>query len=135
MNDIIIGQRASLHKAFSLHDVEIFAALSEDINPVHLDAEYAKSTIFAKPIVHGFLVGSLISAVIANQLPGKGSIYLHQQMDFKKPVFHDDLITANVEVTDINYEKSIYHLRTWCENEKNEVVLNGVAIIKKMNYE
>lgn len=127
---IQIGQSASLSKSFSSEDVFLFASLSKDTNELHLNEDYAKTTVFRKRIVHGFLGGSLISAVIGTILPGKGAIYLHQDMDFKKPIYLDEMITAIVTVVDAKYEKGIYYLRTECKNQEGEVKILGNAVIK-----
>lgn len=125
-----IGQTASLKKAFSDEEVEAFSELTLDKNPIHLDEEYATQSRFGKRIVHGFLVGSLISAVFGTKLPGEGAIYLHQEMDFRKPVYHDDEITATVTITEINKEKSVLCFNTKCENQKGEIVIEGKAVLK-----
>lgn len=131
MIELKIGQEASISKSFSDKDVELFSKLSLDNNPVHLEDNFAAQTIFKKRIVHGYLYGSLISAVIGTQLPGPGSIYLHQEMNFKKPVYLDETVTATVKVTDINHEKSIIYLETVCvKNDDKQIVLEGKAIIK-----
>ena len=127
---IFIGQTASISKTFSSEDVYAFSDLSMDTNPLHLDENYAKSTIFGRRIVHGFLSGSLISAVIGTILPGEGAIYLHQDMDFKKPVYLDEKITATVTVVRKNEEKHIFYLDTKCANDDGEVKIEGTAIIK-----
>ena len=98
--------------------------------PIHLDLVYAEQSMFGKRIVHGFLVGSLISAVFGTQLPGEGAIYLHQEMNFRKPVFHGEEITATVVVTNIRRDKSILYFDTTCVNERGEVVIDGKAILK-----
>jgi acyl dehydratase len=131
--DISVGDSASTVKQFSSEDVLAFAALSTDFNPVHVDEAYAKQSFFGKRIVHGFLAGSLISATIASKLPGEGSIYLHQDMDFVKPVYLDDTITATVEVTGLKKEKNIVTLNTYCRNQRDEVVIKGTAVIKLLN--
>ena len=124
------GQTASLTKSFSADDVELFAALSMDKNRIHLDDQYAEKSIFHQRIVHGFLSGSLISAVIGTLLPGEGSIYLHQDMDFRNPVYIDEEITAVVTVERVNEEKHVCYLRTVCANNHGEVKIEGNAIIK-----
>ena len=86
--------------------------------------------MFGKRIVHGFLVGSLISAVLGTQLPGEGAVYLHQEMNFRKPVYHGEEITATVIVTNIRKDKPILCFDTICENEKGEVVIDGKAVLK-----
>ena len=130
IEDFYVGQSASLTKVFKSDEVEAFAEMSLDKNPIHLDEDYAEHSRFGRRIVHGFLVGSLISAVFGTQLPGKGAIYLHQEMDFRKPVFHNDEITAIVTVTNIRKDKSILYFDTRCENNKGEVVIEGKAVLK-----
>ncbi len=130
IEDFYIGQSASLTKVFKSDEVEAFAEMSLDKNPIHLDEDYAEHSRFGRKIVHGFLVGSLISAVFGTQLPGEGAIYLHQEMDFRKPVYHNDEITAIVTVTNIRKDKSILYFDTRCENGKGEVVIEGKAVLK-----
>lgn len=125
-----VGDSAQITKKFSSNDVELFAELSLDKNEIHLNEQYAAATMFKTRIVHGFLAGSLISAVIGTILPGRGSIYLHQDMDFKKPVYIDEMITAIVTITEIKSEKNIYYLNTECVNEDGEIKIQGNAIIK-----
>jgi 3-hydroxybutyryl-CoA dehydratase len=130
ITDYHIGQQEYLSKVFTLNDVRQFAKLSLDTNPVHLDEEYAKATFFKQRIVHGFLVGSLISAVLGNKLPGPGAIYLHQELNFKKPVYFGDEIKALVKIIDIKLEKSLLFLETTCYKNKTEIVIEGKAIVK-----
>jgi len=125
-----IGDSAQMSKVFTFEDVKNFAELSGDINPVHLDENFASTTIFGKPIVHGFLFSSMISALLANKLPGPGSIYIHQELNFKAPVFHGEKVTAIVEIEEIKSEKSIYILKTECIKNDSEIVLTGKAVIK-----
>jgi 3-hydroxybutyryl-CoA dehydratase len=130
MNNLKIGQEATISKSFSEKDVKIFSELSNDNNPVHLDEIYARNTIFQKRIVHGYLYGSLISAVIGTKMPGPGSIYLYQEMNFKKPVFMNEIVTALVRITELKPEKSLVFLQTICYKNNDEIVLEGKAIIK-----
>ncbi|MBQ7712076.1 MAG: MaoC family dehydratase [Bacteroidales bacterium] len=130
MSDFFVGQSASMSKQFSQEEVDAFSKMSLDINPIHLDEAYAAKTLFGRRIIHGFLSGSLISAVIGNILPGEGAIYLHQDMDFRKPAYTDDVLTATVTVERINPEKHILYLNTVCTNEKKEVVIEGSAVVK-----
>lgn len=125
-----IGQFASMKKVFSDKDVETFAELSSDKNPIHLDEDFANQSLFGRRIVHGFLVGSLISAVFGTKLPGEGAIYLNQEMNFRKPVYHGDEITATVIVTNIKKDKGILYFDTKCENNKGEIVIDGKAVLK-----
>ena len=130
IEDFYVGQSASLKKVFSSDDVKAFAELSLDKNPIHLDEAYAEQSLFGKRIVHGFFVGSLISTVFGTVLPGEGAIYLHQEMNFRKPVYHGEEIKATVTVTNIKKEKSILYFDTKCENERGEIVIDGNAVLK-----
>lgn len=130
IEDFYIGQSASLKKVFKSDEVRAFAEMSLDKNPIHLDEDYAEHSRFGRRIVHGFFVGSLISAVFGTLLPGEGAIYLHQEMDFRKPVYHDDEITAIVTVTGIKKDKSVLYFDTRCENNQGEVVIEGKAVLK-----
>ena len=130
IEEFYVGQSASLKKVFTSDDVKAFAELSLDKNPIHLDEAYAEQSLFGKRIVHGFYVGSLISAVFGTILPGKGAIYLHQEMNFRKPVYHGEEIIATVVVTNIKKEKSILYFDTKCENGRGEIVIDGKAVLK-----
>lgn len=130
VEELKIGQSCELKKMFTEEDVKTFASLSLDTNPVHINKDYAKDSIFKAQIVHGFLSSSLISAVIGTKMPGPGSIYLHQDLNFKKPVYIGEEVKAVVKITDIKKEKSIITLETFCYNEKDEIVVEGCAIIK-----
>ena len=130
IEEFYVGQSASLKKVFSSDDVKVFAELSLDKNPIHLDETYARQSLFGIRIVHGFFVGSLISAIFGTVLPGEGAIYLHQEMNFRKPVYHGEEIKATVTVTNIKKEKSILYFDTKCENERGEIVIDGNAVLK-----
>lgn len=129
INDFYLGQTAKLTHCYSEEEVNQFAEISGDHNPVHLDAEYAKNTRFGKKLVHGFLSGSLISAVLGNVCPGEGSIYMNQNMDFLRPVFIGDTITAKVVVTAIDKEKKQMLLTTTCINQNGKTVIDGSALM------
>lgn len=130
--EIKLGDSAFITKTITKEDVEEFAKLSLDINPIHLDQEYGKSSIFKDNIVHGMLVASLISAVIGNDLPGHGTIYLGQDLKFMKPVYIGDTCTATVTVIEKKDEKHIIVLDTVVSagNDEN-VVIKGQAVVKK----
>lgn len=132
MSKFKIGQKASLEKVFTDEDVRTFAKISLDSNPVHLDDAYAKETMFKGRIVHGFLTGSLISAIIGTILPGEGTIYLNQILNFRKPVRIGETVKATVEVIGIREEKKILTLNTYCENSHGEIVIEGNAVVKVM---
>ena len=124
-----IGTSASLSKTITGDDITQFAQLVGDNNPVHLDDNYAKTTIFKKRIAHGMLCGGLISAVIGTQLPGPGTIYLSQTMKFVAPVYIGDTITAQVTIKSIRSDKGIYTLQTICHNQENKHVVEGEAVV------
>lgn len=124
---IEVGATASRSKTFTDEDVRAFAHTSGDTNPIHLDDAYAAGTRFGQRIVHGMLTASLISATIANDLPGEGSIYLSQTLQFKAPVLLGDTITATVEVTAVR--RAIVTLATRCINQDGTLVIEGEAVV------
>lgn len=124
-----IGDSASISKTITDEDIQAFADVTGDHNPIHLDDEYAAKTRFGSRIAHGMLSASLISAVLANELPGAGSVYLSQTLKFVKPVFPGDTVTARVTVTGIRDDKPIITLETVCVNQHNELVLKGEATV------
>ena len=128
---IKVGYSASITKSFSDEDVRKFAEISGDKNPVHLDDEYAAQTQFKKRLVHGMLTAGLISAVLGTELPGEGSIYLSQSINFQAPVFIGDTITATVTVIKIREGKPIITLETICKNQDDLVVIKGEAVLLK----
>ena len=123
------GDRASISKTITDEDIRKFADASGDHNPLHLDEEFAKTTRFGRRIAHGMLSASLISAVIAHKLPGEGSVYLRQTLEFTAPVFLDDTITASITVISIREDKPIIKLETVCTNQRGEVVVKGEATV------
>ncbi len=123
------GDTASLSKTISDNDIRAVANATGDHNPLHLDEEFAKQMRFGRRIAHGMLSASLISAVIANELPGQGSIYLGQTLQFVAPVFPGDTVTARVTVTAIREDKPIVKLETVCTNQRDEVVIKGEATV------
>jgi len=126
---IEIGDRATLRRAFSADDVSQFAELSADRNPIHLDADYAAGTQFKQRIVHGALLASLFSALLGEQLPGHGAIYMSQNTQFKAPVFLDMEVIATVEVTAINAKKPFVTLSTICTDTDGKVLVTGEAML------
>ena len=123
------GDTASVTKIFTQEEIEKFADLSGDHNPIHLDEEHAKGTRFGRRIAHGMLTSSLISNVIGNELPGVGSIYLSQTLQFLAPVFAGDTITARATVTSVREDKPIVKLETVCANQRDEIVIKGEATV------
>lgn len=127
---INVGDKATLRKAFSERDVADFAKISLDDNPIHLDQEYSKNTVFGKPVVHGILVASLLSGLMGGKFPGHGTVYLGQSLNFKAPVYIDEEIEASVEVIKIRKDKPIVTLRTQCMKNDGTVALDGEAVVK-----
>lgn len=122
------GQQASITRAVTAADVETFAGISGDNNPVHLDQEFAQKSRFKKRIAHGILSAGYISAVLGSKLPGPGTIYLSQNIAFKAPVYIGDTVTATVTVLNYRPDKHILTLRTECTNQDGIVVLEGQAV-------
>ncbi|MBC8030136.1 MAG: MaoC family dehydratase [Pyrinomonadaceae bacterium] len=124
-----IGDTASITRKITDKDIRAFAEVTGDHNPVHLDEAFARETRFGRRIAHGMLGASLISAVLGNELPGKGSIYLSQSLQFLGAVYIDDTVTARVTVTKVREDKSIVTLETVCENQRGEIVIRGEAVV------
>lgn len=125
--EIEVGDTASLTRTISSNDIQLFAFMSGDVNPAHVDSEYAKSDMFHKIIAHGMWGGSMISTVLGTMLPGPGTIYLGQTFKFLKPVAIGDTITAKVTVTEKKSEKNILTLNCSCTNQSGKEVISGVA--------
>lgn len=128
IEDLEIGMRRSLTKTVTERDIELFAEVSTDRNPVHLDDAYARDTIFHGRIAHGMLTAGLISAVIGEQLPGHGTVYLGQSLRFLAPVRPGDQVTACVSVTAIDHAKRRVTLET-SASVGNTTVLKGEALV------
>ena len=127
----LIGTKDSVTKTISETDVYLFAGISGDFNPVHVNRVEAKKSVFSKQIVHVILVGSLLSNVIGMKLPGPGTIYMEQNLKFLKPVYIGDTITACAEISEIiNETKNILRMSTKCINQNNELVVDGYAVVK-----
>lgn len=124
-----IGDSASLEKTIRAEDIRAFADLSGDHNPIHLDPDFAAKTPFKKCIAHGMLGASLFSTLLATKLPGPGTIYLSQQVQFKKPVFVDDTLTVTVTIKEMRPDKPILTLETTAANQKGELVILGQATV------
>jgi len=124
-----IGDREWVRRTITDADIANFAGVSGDFNPLHTDEEYAKTTIFGKRIAHGFFTGMLVTYLIGNKLPGAGYVYMKQDLKFLKPVFSGDTLTAQVEVVEKIDEKKRVLLRTFCLNQKGELVLDGEAML------
>ncbi len=128
IEDLEVGMSRDLLKIITDRDIELFAEVSTDRNPVHLDEDYALDTIFQGRVAHGMMTAGLISAVIGEQLPGHGSVYLGQTLKFMAPVRPGDAVRAIVTVIDIDYAKRRVTLDTRCEVD-GTVVLKGEAVV------
>ena len=128
ISQIKIGDKGQFAKTISESDVYLYAGITGDLNPAHINQISAEKTPFKSRIAHGMLTVGLVSAVIGTQLPGPGTIYMAQEMKFTAPVYFGDTITATCEVIEIIKEK-IVKLQTTCTNQKGEVVLDGVATV------
>ena len=127
--DLHVGQTASLGKTITEADILLFAAVSLDTNPVHMNEEAAKASIFGTRIAHGMLSAGLLSAVLGTQLPGPGTIYMGQSLRFRAPVKPGDTVIATVEVTALNAEKKRATLKTICAVGE-EIVIEGEAYVQ-----
>jgi 3-hydroxybutyryl-CoA dehydratase len=127
MTTFAIGQEASCSKTMTETDLVVFAGLSGDFNPIHIDREYAKETRFKQRIAHGMLTSSLLSQLLGVHLPGKGSIYVEQNIRFKAPVFIGDTVTAKATIQEIDEGRRILTLLTECFNQDEKLVLTGTA--------
>ena len=128
IEDIEMGMVRHLRKVVTDRDIELFAEVSTDRNPVHLDDEYANDTIFEGRIAHGMLTAGLISAVIGEQLPGHGTVYMKQDLKFMAPVRPGDRVDAVVTVAEIDYAKRRVTLECAC-SVGDTVVLKGTALV------
>lgn len=128
IDQLTVGMTASYERVVTIADIEAFAAVSGDRNPVHLDEEFAKSTRFKGRIAHGMLGASFISTVLASQLPGAGTIYLGQTLSFKRPVRPGDKVEARVTVAHILQDKGQVVLTTQCRVGET-LVIDGEATV------
>lgn len=126
-DEITIGQTASYTKEVREKDIQLFAAVSGDVNPVHLDADFAANTPFKERIAHGMLTGAFVSAALALELPGPGTIYLSQSLRFRLPVKIGDAITVHLEVTEKRDSKKFVTLDCKALNQKGKTVASGTA--------
>ncbi len=129
------GDSATLTRAISQSDITRFAELVGDVNPVHVDEDFAKKTRFGKRIAHGMWGASLVSAVLGTKLPGPGTIYLSQTMKFQAPIFPGDTITARVTVVKVREDKPIVTLETVCQNQDGKILMEGDAVVLVENVD
>jgi 3-hydroxybutyryl-CoA dehydratase len=129
IHDISVGDTARFTKTITQADVTLFAGITGDFNPLHVDHEHAKGTRFGQPVVHGALLAGLVSNVLGMQLPGPGALYASQSLAFKKPVFIGDTITAEVEVVEKVEEKNRVRFATRCLDQDGEIVASGESVL------
>ena len=129
IEELQVGDSAKFAKTVSESDVYLFAGVTGDLNPAHVNEDYAKDTFFKTRIAHGMLSASFISTVIGTMLPGPGSIYMRQEVNFLAPVKMGDTVTAIVEVAEIMADKKKVRLKTYCLNQDNTKVVDGEALV------
>lgn len=134
MNDknaggIKVGDSASFRKTITEADVTLYAGITGDLNPAHIDETFARESIFKERIAHGMLSAGLISAVLGTRLPGPGTIYIGQTLNFLAPVHVGDTITATVEVLELVAGGKRARLKTACTNQDGTIVLDGEATV------
>ncbi|WP_418965515.1 MaoC family dehydratase [Cetobacterium sp.] len=130
-SDLKIGMKESISKTITETDIILFAGITTDVNPAHINEEYAKTTMFKHRIAHGMLGAGLISAVLGTRLPGEGSIYLGQELKFLAPVYAEDTVTATVQIIELIPEKNRVILKTVCTNQDGIEVITGKATLMK----
>lgn len=124
-----LGEQADFSKTVSEADVYLFAGITGDFNPAHINEAYARETPFKSRIAHGMLVAGLVSSVIGTRLPGPGTIYMQQELKFLAPVYIGDTISARAEVVELVQEKKRVRLKTTCVNQDGKSVLEGEALV------
>lgn len=124
-----VGDAAEFAKTVTETDIYLYAGITGDFNPAHVNEAYAKNTFFKTRIAHGMLTAGFISAIIANQLPGPGTIYLKQDLSFLAPVHIGDTITGRVEIIELNTDKNRARLKTSCSNQDGVIVLSGEGLV------
>jgi 3-hydroxybutyryl-CoA dehydratase len=127
IDEITVGQSATYSKILTERDVILFAACSGDVNPVHLDKNYAATTPFGEPIGHGMWTGALVSAAIATCLPGPGSVYRSQHLSFKNPVKIGDEVTVTLTVSEIKARVKLVTLDCEAHNQEGKLIAKGIA--------
>jgi 3-hydroxybutyryl-CoA dehydratase len=129
IDQIHVGDSAEFAKTISESDIYLFAGVTGDFNPAHINEAYAQKTFFKTRIAHGMLAAGLISTVGGTMLPGPGAVYVRQELDFLAPIHIGDTITARVEVIEIIADKNRVKLRTTCVNQDGKLVVDGMAIL------
>ena len=129
IDQIKVGDTAEFAKTVTETDIYLYAGITGDFNPAHVNEVYAKSTFFKTRIAHGMLTAGFISAIIANQLPGPGTIYLKQDLSFLAPVHIGDTITGRVEIIELIPEKNRVRIKTTCSNQDGVMVISGEGLV------
>jgi 3-hydroxybutyryl-CoA dehydratase len=129
IEELQVGDSAEFSKTISESDVYLYAGITGDFNPAHIDESYASQTFFKTRIAHGMLLGGFISAVLGCRLPGPGTIYIRQEINFRSPVRIGDTVTARVEIIEIIAEKNRVRLKTTCVNQDGALLVDGEATI------
>ena len=129
IGELCLGEAAEFSKTISESDIYLYAGITGDFNPAHTNEAYASKTFFKTRIAHGMLPAGFISAVLGNQLPGPGTIYIRQEMNFLSPVRIGDTIIARAQVIEILPEKNRVRLKTTCVNQNGTLVLEGEATV------
>lgn len=124
-----VGQQASLRKTVTEADIILFAGVSGDANPVHIDEIAARESRFGRRIAHGMLGASLLSAVLGMRLPGPGTVYLNQTLTFRHPIYIGDTVTASAEIIALRDGKPIATLRTTLVNQDGALLIEGEAVV------
>jgi len=129
IEQLSVGDSAEFTKTVSESDIYVFAGVTGDLNPAHINEMFASKTFFKTRIAHGMLTAGFVSAVIGCKLPGPGTIYIRQELNFRAPVRIGDTITARAEVTEITTEKNRVRLRTTAVNQDGTMVMDGEALV------
>ena len=129
IDQLEVGEVAEFSKTVAEFDIYMYAGITGDFNPAHINEPYAQNTFFKTRIAHGMLSAGFISTVIGTRLPGTGTVYVKQELNFRAPVKIGDTITARVEVVDIIKDKNRVRLETTCQNQDGTVVLDGYALV------
>lgn len=128
-DELTIGQQAKLQRTLTQDDITLFAAMSGDINPAHMDDDFAKSDVFHKVVGHGMWSGALISTLLGTVLPGPGTIYLEQDIRFKAPLTIGDTLTVSIIVREKAQEKNVVHFDCFGVNQKGDTIISGLAVV------
>jgi len=129
IGELKIGDAAEFGKTVTESDIYLYAGVTGDFNPAHLNEEYAKKTFFKTRIAQGMLTAGFVSGLLGVSLPGPGTVYLRQELDFLAPVHIGDTITARVEIIEVMDAKNRVRVRTTCTNQDGTKVLTGEAIV------